>query len=117
MADQLRHDDLTIPQGTDYKVQWPLRDGDGNPLVSMTGWTARAQARLRLEDTDTVAEWTTENDGILLADSTLTLVVADTESTDWEWRRARYDIELVTPTGDVTRLTEGYITVAPEVTR
>lgn len=114
----LRTDDLVIPQGSDITVQWPIRDAAGQPLASMTGWTARAQARARMNrDSELLAEWTTEDGGITIESSALSLTVSSDVSSAWTWRQARYDIELVDPQGKVTRLTEGTMTLAPEVTQ
>jgi len=117
VADPLRHDDLTIPQGTDFKVQWPLLDGDKQAIPSMTGWTARAQVRVAVTSTDTLASWTSADGGILLEDSSVTLIITNEQSTAWEWANGVYDVEVITPTGEVTRITQGRFFLDREVTR
>ncbi len=116
MSQSLRTDDLTIPQGTTWKMQWPLTDDTGAPLP-LVGYTARCQFRARTNSVDTLAEFTTENQGIVLADSTLTLAVDPVASSAWEWTSARYDVELVSADGSTTRITQGQVSVSPEVTR
>lgn len=113
--------DLLIPQGEDRTVQWPIVDGNNDPLPSMTGWTARAQARDRVTSTDTLYEWTTSEGAgpgsIVLADSALSLIFASEVTSEWTWAKAVYDVELVSDTGKVTRIAEGAIRIDPEVTR
>lgn len=113
----LRVDDLNVPQGADTTYQWPLRDMYGQPLATMAGWTARAEARVRASDVIALATWTTENGGIELNDSTLSLIVTHDQSSAWDWDQARYDVELISPQGQVTRVTEGTLNVSAEVTR
>lgn len=117
MDDSLRTDNLLIPQGTTWRVQWPLQDAEGDPLP-LVGYTARAQVRNRPSDTTIpLHEWTTENGGIILADSTVTLVVDPATSTAWEWTSGVYDVELVSADGSVSRLTQGRVSIGREVTR
>jgi hypothetical protein len=112
----LRTDDLLVPQGTTWRVQWPVQDAAGQPL-NLAGYTARAQVREQRDAATTLHEWTTENGGITLADSTVTLIVEPSTSTAWTWTFGRYDLELVSSDGSVTRLTQGTVRVDPEVTR
>ena len=61
---------------------------------------------------------TTENDGIALNNTkkTITLTVAATETDDFVWTRGVYDLEMVSPTGVVTALISGRVSVSKEVT-
>jgi len=112
----LRTDDLVIPQGVDHRIQWPLRGADGS-FVPVEGWTARAQVRKEIADSEPLVEWTTENGSLVLLDSSLTLVITASESAAWTWLFGVYDIEVVSATGEVTRLTQGNVSISPEVTR
>lgn len=117
MSDKLRSDNLTVPQGTDFKIQWPIRDGNLQPIPAIETWSARAQARADIDSPDVLAAWSTDDATIELVDSTLTLIITAAKSSSWTWQAAMYDIELISPAGAITRLTQGQMTVDPEVTR
>src|SRR3982751_2588159 len=95
-----RVDHLTIEQGATYEMSWPLfNPSTGEPFDSLDGWSARAQARMAVAQPLVLFEWSsspTGNQGtILLEDSTLKFQVSADESSQWSWRKAAYDIELV----------------------
>ena len=119
MEVELKVDDLTIPQGVDFGLQWPLLNRTtGLPIDDFTGWFARAQVRETADTSgDPLYEWTTENGGIVLAYSSLTLIFKSGDTSAWQWRRGEYDIEIVSPVPEVSRVTGGKMTVSPEVTR
>jgi hypothetical protein len=94
------------------------------PPVDLTGWTARMQVRQKLDSTNVLAEFTTENGGITLgADGTIVIRAEALASAAWTWpgkgstRKAVYDLELMDPGGVVLRFVEGRITLKMEVTR
>lgn len=110
--------DFEIEQGA--TAIWPFvwKDSTGAP-VNLTGYTARMQVRQSTSATDVLLSATTEN-GKLLIDPLLgktTLGLSATETAALAWRKGKYDLELVSPAGVVTRLLYGVITVSPEVTR
>jgi len=92
----------------------------------ITGCTARMQLRAKY-GTDVLLELTTENGGLVVggADGRIQ-IIASAEQTDAlgvtddplkPRRSAKYDLELVWPSGDVTRVIEGDITLSPNITR
>lgn len=89
------------------------------PAVDLTGYTARMQMRTAVGATDVLVDLTTENSGITLDAATgeITLSMSATDTAALAWRQAVYDLELVAPSGFVTRLAEGSVQVTPEVTR
>lgn len=100
---------LIIPGGTDWTATWGVTDSAGAPLT-VNGWTARAQIR----EIDA---------GLLLADLaptaagtavTVTLLAATTAA--WTFTTGVYDVQLIDPSGHVTRIASGQVFVSPEVT-
>jgi predicted SpoU family rRNA methylase len=103
---------LVIDQGSDFEVTFPvLKDGQPQDLA---GWSARSQVRHLVTDAVVLHDFADE---LSLVESDVQLAVPAEVSTAWAWRLAVYDIEIVDPTGDVTRLVEGQVIVRPEVTR
>lgn len=92
----------------------------------VTGCTARMQVRAKY-GTDVLVELTTENAGITLgpAAGQVQLLLTD-EQTDMlgssedslkPRKIVKYDLEIVFPSGDVTRVIQGEITFDPNITR
>jgi hypothetical protein len=108
--------DLKIKQGSEYRIQWPVLDGNGDPM-STVGWAARAQARASMDSSEVLQAWDSDDDTLELAEGTLTLIVAAAMSEEWDWTYALYDVEMVSPTGVPTRVAQGSIEVDREVTR
>lgn len=109
--------DFEIEQGTTINKPFVWKDSLGVP-VTLIGYTARMQVRPTVSSTEVLLDATTLNGKIVL--STLggvTLTLSALETAAITWRKGKYDIELVSATGIVTRLVQGEITVSPEVTR
>ena len=89
-----------------------------NQPVNLTGYTARMQIRLKVEDADFIHELTTENGGITIntTDSTLTLTISAVDTAAFTFSTAVYSLELVTGSV-VTPFVNGTITMYKEVTR
>lgn len=89
-----------------------------NQPVNLTGYTARMQIRLKVEDTDFIHELTTENGGITIntTDSTLTLTISAVDTAAFTFSTAVYSLELVSGSV-VTPFVNGTITMYKEVTR
>jgi hypothetical protein len=111
-----RHD-FTIEQGTTWRRTIEYKDSVGAPIV-LTGWTARMQVRSRHGSAATLLSLTsTPAAGISIASNVLTVVATAAQTAVLPVGRSVYDLELVSPAGEVTRLIEGSILVDPEVTR
>lgn len=90
-----------------------------NVPVNLTGYTARMQLRLKLEDPEVLYEMTTENSGIIInnIDKTITLSIPASATTLFNFSSCVYSIELISPENDVTPFANGVLTLVKEVTR
>ncbi len=80
---------------------------------------AHARSAWKRRPPTTLADLTTENGGITLggASGTVDLYLSDAATAAMGWESGVWDLEIVHPSGDVTRLAEGSIGVSKEVTR
>lgn len=108
---------ITIDQGTDWSEVYRLRDGN-KELVDLSGYTARMQIRRDYDATAVMVELTTSNGRIVLGgeEGTITLSL-DAATTAGITRAGVYDIELVSPGGQVYRPLRGDVNLRREVTR
>jgi hypothetical protein len=90
-----------------------------NAPVNLTGYTARMQIRAKLADTTTLAEYTTENGKIQIdtINYGIAILVDATTTAGYSFSSGVYSLELISPTGIVTQLCAGTITLIKEVTR
>jgi predicted MFS family arabinose efflux permease len=109
--------DFTIEQGATFNLllTWKI---DGTP-VNLTNWTARLQARVDVEDTETILSLTTSNGGITLGGAlgTISLDQTATQTTLLPAGTYVYDLELIASNATVTRLVQGELLISAEVTR
>lgn len=121
--------DWTIPQGSDtvnaflYGTKITKSDPMVYPALLTDGWIARAQIRPAvgkevwvefLSSSTMGARIELRDDGSIY----VVLPASVTEDPAWNSRsRGVYDLELVSPTGGVTRVAKGKITVSKDVTR
>lgn len=109
--------DFTIEQGSTFRRVITWRDGAGN-LVDLTGKTAR----MKIKDSRGVVIHSMANtSGIELGGvlGTITLAIPSSISTGLNFDTARYDLEIVTGSGeseDVKRLLEGVVSLDQETT-
>lgn len=96
--------DIHIPQGADYRVDIPALDDDGRPR-NLAGWKARAAIR-HSPDTELLAEPTVE-----VKPGRVVLVIPGAESAGWDWTRARWEVSLTGPRGQLERLVVGRVWV------
>jgi len=110
--------DITIEQGATFVLNLVWRDAN-DALINISGYTARMQVRATHRSEVKLLDFTTENGAITLGGAlgTIAVVGLATLTDDVPARPAVYDLELISPSGVVTRLIEGYATVTPEVTR
>lgn len=108
--------DFTIEQGATFNLllTWKI---DEVP-VNLSGYTARLQARVDIEETDTILSLTT-GAGITLGGSagTISLNQTATQTAVLPNGEYVYDLELIAGNGTVTRLVQGQLSVSAEVTR
>lgn len=83
----------------------------------LTGYTARMAIKNKVGGT-VLLSLTTENDGIVINASakTITLEITATATAALTWTSGTYDLELISPTGVVTSLMTGSVSVTKEVT-
>jgi hypothetical protein len=107
---------FTIEQGATFNLlmTWKIDDVP----VNLTGYTARLQARIDVDETDTILSLTT-GAGITLggAAGTITLDQTATQTALLPKGEYVYDLELQTSGGIVTRLLQGELNISAEVTR
>lgn len=113
--------DLLIEQGATYRRTFTWRQGeaDGEPY-DLTGCTARMQIRPKA-GLGVALALTTENGGILLGEATgqidVFMSADETDALGATLLRGVYDLEIVYPSGDVTRVVQGKVRVSANVTR
>ena len=108
--------DFTIEQGATFNLlmTWKI----DNIAVNLSGYTARLQARIDVDETDTILSLTTGS-GITLggAAGTITLNQSATQTAVLPKGEYVYDLELQSGGGVVTRLLQGELNISAEVTR
>lgn len=114
---------LKIYQGATFFESWEWEtsadEGATYTPVDLTGCTARMQVRAEVASATALLTLTTENGGISLGGTagTIELLVDAEDTAAITWDSGVYDLEIVYPGGQVTRLAYGSVTVSPEVTR
>ena len=109
---------MKINKGATFKQKFVWQNTKKRP-IDLTGFTARMQARLDITSDSVLLNLTTENSGIVLGGKagSVMLYISAQDTSMITWAKAVYDIELVSPSNEVYRLTSGNIVVTPEVTR
>ena len=107
--------DILIEQGATYRQEFVWKDSAG-VAINLTGYTARMQVR-QLK-TETVLLSLVQGSGITLGvNGSILIFVSATATTALPLVPARYDLELQSADGTVTRLIQGDVTISAEVTR
>ena len=110
---------IVADQGATFSRIITWKDDTGTP-VNLTGYSARMQVRQRYVSSTAVLSLTsTPAAGISLGTTNgqITVIVAAATMAGIEAGEYRYDLELVSGSGVVTRLLMGSFTVRAEVTR
>lgn len=112
-----RHN-FTVDQGSTFRRVLRFKSRATGTYLNLSGYTARMQIRREIDDADFVVELTTENGGITIdgpegsvslhATPAQTRLLAD---------GAPYDLELITPSGDIYTPLSGKFRTRREVTR
>jgi hypothetical protein len=107
-----------LEQGTSLVKSVVWKDSTGTP-VPLTGFSARMQVRETIDSDEVLLELSTSNQKIelvpLLGKVTLRFSPLDTSGA--YWTKGRYDLELTSPSGTVTRIIKGKISLSKEITR
>jgi hypothetical protein len=110
---------ITLNQGEDFNRVLTIKDS-ANVAVNITGYTFRGQVREKFNSPSTIAVFSF----VVLDQGTnvgqVTWKLGNTALTSLVLTASKeylYDVEMVTPAGDVTRILQGKATVSPEVTK
>lgn len=109
--------DIVIEQGATFQKTVTWKDSAGDE-IDLSGYSARMQIRARKSSTTTLLS-ITDADYITLggAAGTVAISIPASVTADLDFRRAVYDLELVSGGGIVYRLIEGTVELSKEVTR
>lgn len=110
--------DMLCEQGATFQRQLVWQDESEQP-INLTGYTARMQVRTSIKSSELVTELTTGNSRIVLTPELgkIELVLTAAQTAALPAKQCVYDLELVSPSGVVTRLLQGTFLISPEVTR
>jgi hypothetical protein len=103
---------IHLYQGDDYNAEVLVENSDGSP-ADLTGYTARAQIRIGVADTDeeVAAEFVTAIESPLVKLNLPRAIVTDLSG------RYVWDLELTSPNDVVTTILKGDVVAEQEVTR
>jgi hypothetical protein len=108
---------FTLDQGSVWDLEIEYQDPDGDP-INLTGFTARMQLRKDYNSAVVDLTLTTGGGGIVITGATgtidISVTAAQTEVLDPAFYV--YDLELISGS-NISRLIQGQITVAEQVTR
>ena len=110
--------DILIEKGATFQLSLTWKAPNGTPY-DLTGYTARMQVRKAYSSTTTLLSLTSANSDIVLGGVAGTIIVTATATATAaiDATRGVYDLELVAPSGVVTRVLKGDVEISPEVTR
>lgn len=108
----------TVPQGADFPIRMRYLQSNGTP-VNLSGATIRGALRKHPSDVSATINFTSANSNIYLdiASGYFGINFVASATTQIEPTKYYYDIEVVLPSGDVTRAMQGIITLTPEITK
>lgn len=110
---------LIIQKGATYKKSMVYKNED-QTLVDLTGFTAEMQIRTGFEIEPIILTLSTTNGRIILGGALGTIdLLIDKETTKLLAPAVKniYDLELLSPSGEVIRLIEGIVTITDNVTQ
>ena len=103
---------IVIDQGADFQTTIDVVDLEDN-VIDLTGYTGEAQIRKHYSSTNAVS-FTVEIDA---NNGLITLTLPATASANMSPGRYVYDLRVTNSDDEVSRITEGYVTVTPMVSR
>lgn len=107
--------DITLEQGTTFSLTVLLKKPTKTPF-DLSGYIGRSQIRKTHADTNILASFAVsipspQKDGKVI------MSLTDEQTAALNFIYGVYDLELESPTGEVTRILQGKVTLSPEVTR
>ena len=100
---------------------WPAYVSGGalyyNTPIDLTGYTARMAIKDKVGGT-VLHSLTTENGGLTIntITNTIFMSISSSDTASFGWKRGVYDLEMVSSTGEVTKILTGSVIVSKEVT-
>jgi hypothetical protein len=107
---------MVCPQGSTFiqSMRYLLDEQE----VDLTTYSAKMQVREKHISPTAIIDMSSDNNLITLTSSgTITLTISDTVTETFAPKEYVYDLELINPQGQTTRILEGFFLVTPEVTR
>ena len=101
---------LTVDQGSTFTATIDVVDSEGSAL-DLTGYTYFGQIRKNYKSS-TAVDFT-----IAAAPGGIELVLSSTQTDAMKPGRYLYDVEIVSPGGEITRVVEGQLEITPSITR
>ncbi len=108
--------EIEIDQGTDVTIPFELYDAEDKPL-DLSGFTARMQIRHSATSPEFIDELSTKNGRLHIYGGTITAKWDNAKTASLKAGRYVYDIEIVSASGEVSRVLEGDFVLRREVTR
>lgn len=107
---------LAVEQGATFHQRVLWNSAAGTP-VDLTGYSAHMQIR-KADDAMAVMADLTDISGLTLGGlaGTIDILLTSAQTAAFDTWRAVYDLTLIAPSGDRTRLLEGAVTIDPQVT-
>jgi hypothetical protein len=109
---------MIIEQGATHTRSFTYTD-DAGTAVNLSGYSARMMARAAYQSSATLFSVSTATSGLTIptpANGTIVLTLTDAQTAALPCDGV-YDLEIVSPSGVVTRLLQGLVTLSGEVTR
>lgn len=103
---------IIIDQGASFLTSIDLTDDNDDP-INLTGYTGAAQIRKHYTSSNSTS-FSVALGGV---NGTVDLSLTPTQTSNLAAGRYLYDVELTSGSGTVSRIVEGIVTVAPQVTR
>jgi hypothetical protein len=109
--------DLNLNQGADYATVFTWTSGSTGLLVDLTGWSAHLQIRDGWTG-PVILDLSSTSGGIILggAAGTITVAITNVQTAALNFGTAGWDLKMTNPSGQITRLLQGLVFLAPEVT-
>lgn len=108
---------FTIQQGSQWSKPIVWADEDDVP-VDITDWSARMHIRRRASDDTAIAELASPDQiTVGTTDGAVTLALTTAATAALPAIEGVYDLEMVDPSGEATRILEGKMHITSEVTR
>jgi hypothetical protein len=110
---------MVCEQGATFQRSFRWVDADEQPIL-LTGWSARMQVRTSYKAAEPLVSLDSDAlGGIVLtpAEGGIYLELDAAATAELPAKQGVYDLEMVSPTGEVTRLLQGTFTITPEATR